>query len=475
MDVIISLDDFYSGDTNRVAYDESKGIYADFENGTSRIVRFIFLSRGGWDQDAAYKWIRNRKLNKVYFRRMEDGKVFINSICLSAPVSKISLSDSESRVKSILGEGSFERLMAVENRHGSDKPFIVEVVAMDFKGKDFIVANGIKFFREPTIKMIEKFSNLSIRLGHPSLFDSYNKRVGNTIASFVDDDGNPATLSYINPHGEAADFREDLRIAEAQGNLESFEVSMFGDPVDYETVKDEDVSKEDGASVIMNEWNPTAQDFVDEGAIAGSRVLQIANTDLPEDGISNKKSGGSKVNISEILKALSEYKGPIALSDFLSVDAFKVAFDEHLKVKLSDQRNDLAKDDEFAVEILESCSDEVIDESKRIGKIVNNKVKVKRKQLEDKVEDIAKISEANEIELTEQQMFLVKNNIKGSENEEEILVLIKAAQMFESGIGVTKGLFTDPEKDDDSIKLSKRESHGAILEVVGVEEKTIVI
>ena len=74
-DIIINLDDNYFGDTERVVHDESKGIYADFETGTSRVVRFIFLSRGGWDRDGAYKWIRNRKLNKVYFRKQEDGKV----------------------------------------------------------------------------------------------------------------------------------------------------------------------------------------------------------------------------------------------------------------------------------------------------------------------------------------------------------------------------------------------------------------
>ena len=65
---------------------------------------------------------------------MPDGTIFMNSICLSVPISKVELSDSSSEVKKALGSDSFDRLMAVENRHGSDKPFVVKVVAMDFKG-----------------------------------------------------------------------------------------------------------------------------------------------------------------------------------------------------------------------------------------------------------------------------------------------------------------------------------------------------
>ncbi len=473
MDIVVSLDDLYLGETTRVPYDEAKGIFADFQTGTTRIVRFIFLEHGGWNKGKASKWIRNRKLDKVFFRKMPDGTIFMNSICLSVPISKVELSDSSSEVKKALGSDSFDRLMAVENRHGSDKPFVVKVVAMDFKGKDFIVANGIKFFRESTVKMIKDFSNIVIRLGHPSMFDSYNKRVGNTLASYIDDDGNPATLSYINPHGEAKDFREDLRIAEAQGNLESFEVSMFGDPIDYETVKDEDVAKEDGANVLMNKWIPKAQDFVDEGAVAGSRAVEISNASLPENH--SKHLGGMKVTISEILEALKKHGGSIALSDFLSVDNFKVAFDEHIKVRLSEQRKELVSDDEFAKEVVEICSSKVIEESPRIEKIINATVDKKRSNFENKLEDIAKICDANGIKLTEQQMFLVKNNIKGEESEDEILGFIKAAQLFEKGIGVTKHLFTDVEGQEQEIKLVKRESHGAILEVVGADEQKIEI
>lgn len=475
MDIIISLDDLYSGNTNRVPYDEQKGIYADFADGTSRIVRFIFMSCGEWDRDTAYKWLRKRGLNKVYYRKMDDGSVFLNQVSLSAPVSKIECSDDKSTTKRLFGEEVYAEIMKIEERHGSDKPMIVKVVAMDFKGKDFVVANGMKFYRDQVQKAIKKFSGLSSRLGHPNLFESYSKRIGNTIGSYIDDDGNPATYTYINPHGEAGDFREDLRIAAVQGNLESYEVSMFGDPVDYEPVKDEDVEKEDGARVLMHDWNPTGQDWVDEGAVTGSRAVQITNAVMPDD-TKIENSGGSKVTISEILEAMSKHKGAIALSDFLSVDTFKVAFDEHLKVELEKQRKVLLTDKEFIVEALESCSDEVLVGSARVTKIVNSNVEKKSEQLAGKIDDIAKIAETNKIDLTEPQMFMVKNNMKGEETEEQILDLIKAASMFDKGLNVTAGFFSSSkEEDDQGIKLAKHESLGASMEVIGADKRKIEI
>jgi hypothetical protein len=475
MKLEISLDDFYSGEVQRVAYDESKGVYADFAIGTSRVVKFVF-DENGWNEETARKWIKNRKLNRVYFRRLSDGKVFLNSVYLSAPISKIQCSDNTSEIKDIFGSKVYDDLLKIENRHGSEKPFVVKVVAMDFKGKDFVVANGMKFYREQVQNMIDKFSTLPIRLGHPSMFESQTKRIGNTIGAYVDKDGNPTTYSYIHPHGEAGNFREDLSIAQAQGNLGSFEVSMFGDPVDYETVKDEDVAKEDGAQILLHDWNPTGQDFVDEGAIPGSRAVQVANADLPDEPkITPKKElGGSKVTITEILQALSEFKGKLALSDFLAVDSFRVAFEEHLKVELKKNRDDLLGDEEFRLEVLESCSDETIDKSKKVVKIINNRVEKKSEQKENKVEDIVKIAEANKIELTENQLFMVKQNITGEETEDEILSYIKAAAMFGKGISVTKGIFESPAEKPE-INLSRRESHGAVIETIPIDKKKIEI
>jgi hypothetical protein len=476
MDVIISLDDFYSGSTTRIPYNEEKGIYADFAEGSSRIIRFIFLSCGGWDRETAARWLRKRGLNKIYFRKESNGNIYLNHVSLSAPVSQIECSDDKTTVEKVFGKEAYAKIMEIENRHNSDKPLVVKVVAMDFKGKDFVIGNGIKFYRDQVQKMVKSFSGLGIRLGHPNLFESYSKRIGNTVGSYVDDDGNPVTYSYINPHSEAGDFREDLRIAEAQGQLESFEVSMFGNPIDYETVKDEDVEKEDGARVLMHKWEPTGQDFVDEGAVSGSRAVQIANAVIPED-TKTDQLGGSKVTIAEILKALSEHDGLIALSDFLSVKAFRKAFDEHVEVKLTEARRTSLSDLEFIKEVINTCPDEVLTESDRISKIVNDKVAKKRKQMADKVEDIAKIAEANKIELNENQMFMVKNNISGEETEEEILGFIKAAKMFDQpSLGVTAGLFSSPEDKSGDVKLSKkRESFGASMEIVEASERKIEI
>ena len=229
MDVIISLDDLYEGSTSRVPYDETKGIYADFAQRTNRIVRFVFMSRGGWDKKAARKWLKNKGLDKVYLRKNDDGSMFINHISLSVPISQIECSDDSSEIESAFGKESYKNILSIENRHNSDKPMVVKVIAMDFQGKDFVVANGIKFYRDQIKKSINKFSGINIRLGHPGFFEDYSKRIGNTIASYIDKDGNPVTLSYIHPHAEAGEFREDLRIANAQNNLESFEVSMFGE------------------------------------------------------------------------------------------------------------------------------------------------------------------------------------------------------------------------------------------------------
>jgi hypothetical protein len=253
---------------------------------------------------------------------------------------------------------------------------------------------------------------------------------------------------------------------------------MYGDPVDYESVKDEDVAKEHGAHVLMHKWKPTSQDFVDEGAIPGSRAVQIAASkekDLFEDPQSQSELGGSKVTLTEILQALKEHK-TIALSDFLAVPCFKVAFDEHVRVELEKRESELSRDDKFAAEVLNSCSDEVISKSARLDKVVNSRVETMRVQLEKNISDIAKIADANDIQLNERQMLMIKQNVKGDESEDQLLELIKAGSHFDKGIGLTDGVFTSPEQVDDKspVKLAN-EKFGASLEIVPQEKAKIVI
>lgn len=475
--VVISLDDLYNGKVRRIDYDKEKGVSADFAIGTSKIVRFIFSGDGDWTEDSARKWMKNRKLNKVYFRRLKDGRIWFNQVCLSAHINQIKNSADSSEVKDLFGGATYDRIMEVENRHGSDKPFVVKVVAMDFKGKDFVVANGIKYYRKTATEMIDQFASLAIRLGHRDYFDSYNKRVGNTVGAYVDSNKNPVSYTYIYPHGEAGEFRENLMLADAQGQLDSYEVSMFGDPIDYETVQDDKVEKEDGARVLLHKWKPTSLDYVDEGAIDGSAAFEIANSNSDEEyddyhtiTITGNEEGGSKVTITEILQEL-EKQEKIALSDFLSIKAFEDAIDNHIKLSLARQKEELLSDPEFATKVIEKCGEETISKSERVGKIVNSKLAEKNDAIDKAIEDVATIAKKNKIELSKDQMFMVKNNLTGDQTEEEILEFVKAASKFTVGLSGISGIFQAP--DDKKLENSKvRELHGASIEEIAPDQIT---
>ena len=121
--LIISLDDLYNGPTSTFTYDRDRGINAVIADGSSRIVKFQFNPEKGWDEETAKKYLKNRKLNKVYFRKLRNGKVFLNHICLSGSDVHIQNSSSAEEVKDLFGQKSFDSLMETETRYGSDKPF----------------------------------------------------------------------------------------------------------------------------------------------------------------------------------------------------------------------------------------------------------------------------------------------------------------------------------------------------------------
>ena len=461
--IIWTLDDreYGEGLVQKILFDQKKGIYANRLIDDGRIISLEFPD--DWTRLQAHKYVSNRNLNNVYFKRGKDGQIFINSIRLTEEISEV-VSDKELAEK-ILGEKKFVALSKIEERNGGDTPFLVGVVAMNFNGQDKIIANGIEFDRKQTVKMIDEFTDLPIHLGHLGMFEDYKDRVGNTVASSVDEDGNPFTWSYIYPHGKGADFREDLLIAASQGLLGSHRVSMSGDPIDYEVVdkEDDDYGQVD---IRMKEWKPESQDFVFAEAIQGSRAISIVNTSTGattgniDDPNIDENEGGKELTLSEILAALAEHK-MIALSDLLQIDAVKIAIDEHTKVLLSNQKSELKNDEEFAKEVIASCGDSVISESDRVEKIVDIKMSQRKEKIETSSDKIVSLAKENGIELSDGQAALVRMNLNGKQDDAEIIEVIKNASKFAELGSITGKLFTKSENDDPAkIEMSE---HGASI------------
>lgn len=242
---------------------------------------------------------------------------------------------------------------------------------------------------------------------------------------------------------------------------------MFGDPVEYESVEEDRWHKEDGARILLFKWNPTSLDYVDEGAIQGSRAVQVVNSQQDIDGDEPitilSKEGGKKLTISEILQEL-EGKEKIALSDFLSIPKFKEAVDSHLQLSLDRQKEDLSRNKDFILASLENIKDEDVSSSEKVAKIVNSKVTERREAIDRAIEDVSQIAKKNKIELTKDQMFMVKNNLTGEESEDEILGLCQAAQKFSNGLGGVSGMFS--KEDVKKVANSKKEGYGASIEEI---------
>jgi hypothetical protein len=456
--IIWTLDDrsYDISETNKISLDPKKGIVATRHN-DGRILSIQFPL--GWTKSQAHKYVSNRDLNKVYFRRDANGKVLINRIRLAEKIDQV-VSDKELSQK-ILGD-KYDVLAEIEVRNGGEIPFLVGVVAMNFDGQDKIVANNIEFDRKKTVKMIDDFTNLPIHLGHLGMFEDYKDRVGNTVAASVDKEGNPFTWSYIYPHGKGAEFREDLLIAASQGLLGSHRVSMSGDPIDYEVVdkEDDDYGQVD---VRINEWKPESQDFVFAEAISGSRAVSIVNSELQYEPEIDENQGGNELTLSEILAALKEYK-TIALSDLLQIDAVKVAIDEHTKILLSNQKSELKNDEEFAKEVIDSCGDSVLSESDRVEKIVDIKMSQRKEKIDSSSDKIITLAKENGIELNDGQAALVRMNLNGKQDDAEIVGIVKSAAMF-TGLDSIKGKLFTKSDNETPTKIEMSEHGSSIREV----------
>jgi len=469
MELTVSLDDSFRGDTVRRTVDSRRGVFVDLDPETGRAVKFAF-SGHEWTDDKAKKFMRNRKLNKVYFRELGNGKIYMNTLFVPNVIGGIACASSTkdtSEVEKILGSEKFGKLCEIENKHGYEKPFIVDIIAMEFGGKDTVIGNGLRFFRDKTLGMMKKFAGIPVHPGHLELFESHKDRIGNTVGAYEGEDGNPHVYTYIWPHGKAGEYREGLIIAEAQGLLDTYRVSMFGNPDEYTLIEegDKDYGK---VKADIHSWTPQSQDFVFEEAIQGSKAIRVVNNkdDGDDEEIVDSKTqkqdvlhkkGGSRVTITEILEALREYDA-IALSDLLTVPCVVKAIEGHEETI----KKKLRSDEDFAKEIISNCDGELFLKDERVVKIVNAEIKKRNEKLDNAADDISKVAENAKVDLTEDQLILVKMNLTGEETEEQLLKMVQSASMFTNGLSPKIGFFEKKEtkaedKKEDEDEVSTKE------------------
>jgi hypothetical protein len=464
--VEIVLDELYSGDTVCRSYDETKGIFAHVQADGNRIIRFEFSSDHGWTKEKALKFIKNRDLNEIYWRKLNDGTIVMNRVQVWCGDTSIFLSKDSSEdvlvlAKELLGEKKLTSLLEIEQKHGSTRPFIVKTIAMNFNGKDEVEGNELRFYRKKTIAMIERFSNLPIHLGHVGFFEDYKERVGYTIAAKVED-GNPITYSYIFPYGNGAEFRDNLLISNALGLLGTHKVSMKGDPTEFEIVSDKDDKDYGKIRARIYEWTPESQDFVFSEAIGGSRAIAIANsTETVDDDESNSQGGSGLKTITEILAALKEHDS-IALSDLLTIPAIKAAIESYVQIRLSEHEQGLPKNKDFMVKAIKSCDEEVFAGNERVVKIVNSLVDGRMRNIDASVEKISTLARSAGINLSQEQAVLIKNNLTGNEDDTKLLDLIRNASKFTKGLGGgLGGMFEKLDISNSSVGKVKLDGLGA--------------
>jgi hypothetical protein len=475
----VVLDDRYTGSTRKVTlekFSNGSSVIGEIEENGDRFIRFLFPD--SFTRDGARQYIRNRGLNNIYFRREENGRVFIKKLYLTTPVGTDIICSQEDtasidRAKAILGKSKFDALSKIEMEHNGDVPFLLGVIPMAFHGKDSIIANGIEFYREQVTEMIKKFVNLPVHLGHLGMFEDYQDRIANTVSAEVDENGDPFTWNYIYPHGKGAEIRNDLKIAAAQGMLGTFRISMTGDPVEYDEVDEDDKDYERGIYVRMRDWVPESQDFVYAEAAAGSRAIEIVNrrggSNIKISNLNDEEIGGEELkNMSEILVALKEHS-VIALSDLMLIPAIRTAVESHIQVKVDEAKKSLSADKEFMSEAIELCDNSILLESARVKSVVDSKVQDRKNQIDADIEKINKIASVNGVNLSEDQAFLVKTNLDGEQTDAEILNLIKTCALIKNGLGGIKGrLFSNPDENkDNKVRMS---AHGASVERVGIEQ-----
>ena len=468
--VKVFMNQLYSGDTNQVQLPYRNDVFADVSP-DGDLISFSF-SGEHWDNKKARKFLKNRGLNKmITWREHDDGTIVCNHVRLSSSMVSRSVTDTQE----ILGPDVYGRLMEIESSNGSDKPFLVEFTAMDFNGKDTIEANGFRFYRENTNKDIKKFGGKPIHPGHLGFFEDYKDSIGNTIAPFVNGDGNPSVYGYIYPHGGGKILRDNMKIANAQGILNNYPVSMAGTPIDYTVLTDEERQKaKDSAYIDVQSWEPESMDIVFAGAIPGSEAVSIVNAKnnvFANNKITNRRRVKKlDITMSELIEAMKEFDY-IALSDLRQVPAFKKAFDEHVENHI---REGLSTDEGIEKAIGIIPEDKLIECSK-VKELVDKKVEEFNGDVEVTKDSVEEVAKAAEIELNKVQIWSIRNGINKPLSESEVLERVKQAKEL-TDLDNIPG-FTLAKKEEvkgDDIKCSDT-SGGVSTKIISKEERDKII
>jgi hypothetical protein len=466
--VVIHMNQLYKGPTREVPVSKEEKIFAHIAEDGS-IVSFEFRNIG-WNEHRARHFIRNRGINKIVWREHEDGTVVFNTIRMTSSMSNVV---NVSNAENILGSEVYGKLMEIENEHGSEKPFLVEFLAMDFQGKDEKVANNLRFFKEKETSSIDGFGGISIHPGHIDFFQSWKDPVGNTVAPFVNSDGNPSVYGYIYPHEGGAVLRNNLRIAAAQGLLKNYPVSMAGRPVKYHVLTEEERDQPENFKVYANviEWSKKSMDIVYDPAIEGSEAVAVVNKQgesetievngykfYPMGKVKKRRVQKVELTFSEIIEALKEQEF-IALSDFMRVPKFKEAIDAYVKEEIVKRVAEMAKDDETVESFLKGIPEEKIANSKVIEGIVVKAVVDFNEGIDKAKNSVENIAKNAEIKLNDAQAWIVKNAINEPLEEEEILKLVQDAEKLTDFSDVPDFIL-----GKDKVKETKNESTGGITE-----------
>lgn len=487
--VQIRMDDLYDGKVQRVEFDKKNRVYAFLSTLDSHPVAFEFWGKY-WTEPKARTYLKNRNMNDILYRQRDDGNVTCNQISLSAKVANHFEGET---VRGIIGAESFDKISVIESEYGSSKPFILEIVAMNFDGKDKVVGNGLEFDRDTELAAIKEFASLTVNKGHLGFFEDFQTPIGNTVSSHVSDDKNPMAYAYIYPHGDAGEFRTNLRLAAAQGPemLAKYTVSMRGKPIDMEYIddgKDEqkgDVGLKEKAYAKILKWQRKSLDFVIDPALPGSHTISIVNSKTGEpisitstgrevDWHSPKRKGAKKVDeitLSEAQDVLRERES-IAFSDIYGIPCCKKAIDEYIALKLEQRDAELMGDKEFVTKLVTKMPDEEIANSDRIKGMIADAIKehnAKVESLKDSVEEIAK---NHELKLTKAQVLWIQNGITGEESENDIVERCKKAIELSdlSDRDFTLEPVVTVEKDKDKQVVAQSES-GSTVEIVDGDDK----
>lgn len=462
-EIVIWMDKLYSGECAKSDVDVDKGVSAYLALSDNHVVAYSFNGKG-WNQERGRSWIKNRKMNEIVWRPHADGSVFVNSILLSGTVSKTYEGED---AEGVIGKDKYETIMAIEREHGSLKPFVLEITAMDFKGKKTLVANQLKFFRDQVNEDIKSFTHLPIHLGHIGVFEDYQNPVGNTVFSHVDSKSNPSAFAYIYPHGVAGDFRTNLKLAAAQGEemLGRYPVSMRGTPTKFEVQEREgdyepSISMSDFVYAEVYEWTKKALDFVDTPAIEGSGPRRIVNSKDIEPANETKTfvqwKGAKNVEptLSDALAVLRNCD-TIAFSDIYSIPACKEAIDRYVESEVQAGQRGIAKDEKFQMAALEEIDSKTLAEIPKVAEIVNSAVQGKADAVEERKKMVTTLCETKEIKLSKGQQLYVMEGINGDEDEAEILKRIQGAQEM-ADLAPTEGFSL-------SSKTTVESSNGAVM------------